>query len=61
MPDRFNQNTDTKRSKIMIIILLFLIGLYMSIVVGLFNEPSQEPEGIIVRLILFIKQNMLIY
>lgn len=45
-------------SKVGMVVLLVLISLYMLIVYFHFGEEkSQEPEGIIVHLILFFKLN----
>lgn len=47
------------RIKIIILTLIFLIAVYMGMVLQLFKEPEEE-VGMIVRFILFFKQNMLI-
>jgi len=59
MTDEFTQRPSTTRAKIFILILIFIIALYMGVVLGIFEEP-EEPEGIIVRFILFFKLNTLI-
>jgi len=60
MTDSFPERPNSIRAKLMIVILLFIVGLYMGIVLGLFEE-SEEPEGIFVRFILFFKQSILLY
>ena len=42
------------------IILIMVVLLVLYVVMVFFDEKEEEPEGIFVRFILFIKQNMLI-
>jgi len=59
MSDDFPKR-NSRSISISILIVVILSVLYMVLVVGIFTEEPEEPEGIIVRFILFIKQNMLI-
>lgn len=56
----YDHQKNNLKQKILIVLLLLLVGVYMGIVVGVFNEPEEEPEGIIVRFIVFFKQIVLI-
>jgi len=61
MSDDDSSKPSILRLKIIIILIIFLISVYMGMIWGLFNQPEEPEEvGIIVRFILFFKQNMLI-
>lgn len=61
MSDDNSSKPSILRLKIIILLIIFLISVYMGMIWGLFNQPEEPEEvGIIVRFILFFKQNMLI-
>lgn len=61
MSDDHSRKPSILRLKIIIMLIIFLISVYMGMIWGLFNQPEEPEEvGIIVRFILFFKQNMLI-
>ena len=60
MTNPSDEPINTGRGKTYLILLLFFIVLYIVFVIDFFNRPVEEPEGIIVRFILFFKQSILI-
>lgn len=60
MSHPFDEPVNTKRGKLYLLLLLFFIAIYIAFVIDFFNEPEEQPEGIIVRFIVFFKQFVLI-
>ena len=55
----FPERPNSKKLGILIILLVIIMALWVLSISDFFEEP-EEPEGIIVRFILFFKQNTLI-
>lgn len=61
MSDRFrDEPPNSGRLRFIIIILVITMALWFTVNVGIFDDPKEEVEGIVVRFILIFKQSMLI-